>query len=191
MATLGRDDRRVASCLTCIAVPHHLRLTSAGLLSLAAWQRGARVIGQSGLTLEGIRLAGRGHVDKWQPWLAHGNVDQRVDILHKQLDILVERINEVRRQVDRASDDLEKKIKEAETRVTKQVKELASDVSGERSQASRVDARGLGPIALGIVLTGLPDELATFAWVGTRSSLVLSFGSLPQLQAGCGTTNAR
>jgi hypothetical protein len=121
---------------------------------------------QLGPILGTIGFGGRGYVDKWQPWLPHANVDQRIDILHKQVDILVERVDELRKQIDRAGDDLQKNIKEAETRVAKQVRELASAVRGERSQASRVDARGLGPIALGIVLTGLPDELATVAWVG-------------------------
>jgi hypothetical protein len=37
---------------------------------------------------------------------------------------------------------------------------------GERSQASHVDARGLGPVALGIVLTGIPDELAKIPVMG-------------------------
>ena len=121
---------------------------------------------QLGPTLGTMSFGGRGYVDKWQPWLPHANVDQRIDVLHEQVDILVDRINELRKQIDQAGDDLQKNLKEAETRVTKQVRELAADVRGERSQASRVDARGLGPIALGIVLTGLTDELATFAWVG-------------------------
>jgi hypothetical protein len=113
-----------------------------------------------------IDFGGRAYLEKWQPWLPHANVDNRIDILHKQVDFLVERVDELRKQIDRAGDDLQKIIKEAEARVAKQVRVLASDVRGERSQASRVDARGLGPIALGIVLSGLPDELATVAWVG-------------------------
>jgi hypothetical protein len=111
-------------------------------------------------------VSGRGYVDKWQPWRPHANVDQRIDILHEQVDILVERVDGLRRQMDRADDELRREIKVAETRVADQVRELAFDVRGERSQASRVDARGLGPIALGIFLTGLPDELAKYAWLG-------------------------
>jgi hypothetical protein len=105
---------------------------------------------QLGPILGTIGFGGRGYVDQWQPWLPQANVDQRIDILHKQVDILVERVGELRKQIDRAGDDLQKNIKDAEVRVAKQVRELASDVRGERGQASRVDARGLGPIALGI-----------------------------------------
>lgn len=119
-----------------------------------------------GAILGAMTVGGRVHASKWRAWLPHTNVDQRIEILHEQVDFLVERVDDVRRQVDRARDDLQKSIKEAEARVAKQVRDLASDVHGERSQSSRVDARGLGPIALGIVLTGLPDELASYAWVG-------------------------
>jgi hypothetical protein len=46
------------------------------------------------------------------------------------------------------------------------VSELASELRGERSEASRVDARGFIPIAFGILLAGIPDELATIASIG-------------------------
>ena len=69
-------------------------------------------------------------------------------------------------KIDCTTDELRKEIREAEGRVISQVRQLSSELRGERSQASRVDARGLGPIALGIILTGLPDELAAAVPVG-------------------------
>lgn len=53
--------------------------------------------------------------------------------------------------------------------ITSQIRQLESDLRGERTQASQVDARGFGPIAFGIVLTGIPDELAGVTpggWLG-------------------------
>lgn len=50
-----------------------------------------------------------------------------------------------------------------------QIRQLESDLRGERTQASQVDARGFGPIAFGIVLTGIPGELAGVTpggWLG-------------------------
>jgi hypothetical protein len=120
-----------------------------------------------GVTATGhIATGGRAHVSKWQPWLPRADGSLKIEILHKQVDMMLEQLNELRIQSYKISDDLEKKIKDAEARVVGQVRQLSSELRGERSQASRVDARGLGPIALGIVLTGLPDELATIATVG-------------------------
>ena len=75
-------------------------------------------------------------------------------------------IGELRGEIDRTADDLRKGIREGEGRIIGQLRQLASELRGERSQASRVDARGLAPIALGVILTGVPDELATIAVVG-------------------------
>jgi hypothetical protein len=127
-------------------------------------------------------VGGRVYASKWQPWRSEATTWIKVDILHKQVDILVERVDELRRYVDQTGDGLQKNITEAEARVARQIRDLASELRGERSQASRVDARGLGPIALGIFLTGLPDELATIAGVGYTAigiSVLVTFWALP------------
>jgi hypothetical protein len=136
-----------------------------------------------GVTATGhMTMGGRAHVSKWQPWLPRADGHLKIEILHKQVDIMLEQLNELRIQSYKISDDLEKKIMEAETRVVGQVRQLSSELRGERSQASRVDARGLGPIALGIVLTGLPDELATMAavgWLAIAASLLWTAAATP------------
>ena len=127
-------------------------------------------------------VGGRAYASKWQPWRSEATTWMKVDILHKQVDILVERVDELRRYVDQTGDGLQQNIREAEARVAGQIRDLASELRGERSQVSRVDARGLGPIALGIVLTGLPDELATVAGVGYAAigvSVLWTFLALP------------
>ncbi len=111
-------------------------------------------------------MAGRGYVEAWQPWLEVASDGEKLDILHRQVDFLHDQTGELRGQIDRTADELRKEIREAEGRVIGEVRQLFSELRGERSQASRVDARGLGPIALGIILTGLPDELAAAAPVG-------------------------
>jgi hypothetical protein len=113
-----------------------------------------------------IGMSGRVRASKWREWLPQAEADLKIDILHRQAEILREQINGLQKQIDRTDDDLHKRIREAENRVLGQLQQLASELRGERSQASHVDARGLGPIALGIILTGLPDELAATVWVG-------------------------
>jgi hypothetical protein len=114
-----------------------------------------RVVGQGGVMVARSTMSGTAHASPWQPWLPLADADSKIEILHKQVDFLQEEINQLRRQMDRTSGDLTKKIREAEDRVRGLVEQLSSELRGERRQASRVDARGLGPIALGIVLTGL------------------------------------
>jgi hypothetical protein len=129
-------------------------------------RRPGQIVLRGGVSLGRMSLNGKAYAHGWQPWQENARATVKIDILHHQVNILLEQINELRIQIDRSGDDLRKEIREAEGRVTGQVRQLALELSGERSQASRVDARGLGPIALGIIMTGLPDELATVAVVG-------------------------
>ena len=111
-------------------------------------------------------FGGRAYAEKWQPWRGDATSDEKIDILHKQVDILREEIGKLPMRIDDTADNLRNELREAEDRVVGQLRQLASEFRGERSQASRVDARGLGPIALGIILTGLADELSAVAAVG-------------------------
>jgi hypothetical protein len=92
-----------------------------------------------------IGMSGRVRASKWREWIPDAEADLKIDILHRQAEILREQINELQEQIDWTDDDLHKRIQEAETRVVRQLQQLASELRGERSQASHVDARGFGP----------------------------------------------
>lgn len=131
------------------------------------WARGRRWLRRPGhVSRTGAAgtatMTGKASPHPWQDWVAGARADVKIDILHRQVDFLLEQIGKLRRQIDRTGDDLRNVRREAEGRV----QQLASEMRGERSQASRVDARGIGPIALGIILTGVPDGLAAAAPVG-------------------------
>jgi hypothetical protein len=143
--------------------------------SRRAWTFGRRLLGRPGSVTSGTAVlagsgttTGRARGYKWQPWREDARADVKIDILHRQVDLLLEQISELHSLLDRIGDGLRKEVREAEGRATDQVRQLAAELRGERSRASRVDARGFGPIALGIILTGLPDELAATAdgWLG-------------------------
>lgn len=125
---------------------------------------GSVIVG--GVTAKAMAMAGRGYVDVWQPWREEAWEPTKIDILHKQVVILKRQIDELRRQADRTADELRKEIHEAEGRVTGHIRQLTGKLRSQRTQSSRVDARGLGPIALGIILTGLPGELANIQPLG-------------------------
>lgn len=125
-----------------------------------------RSVSVGGLTAKAMAMAGHGYVDVWQPWREEAYDPTKIDILHKQVVMLKGRIDELRKQADRTADQLRREIHEAESRVTGHIQQLTGEFRNQRTQSSRVDARGLGPIALGIVLTGLPDELASVEPLG-------------------------
>lgn len=144
--------------------------------------RPGQIVGVGGVTAGSVTMAGKGHVETWKPWREDARDDEKIGILHQQIDILRQQIGELRRQIDRTGDDLRNEIREAEGRVVGEVRRLASELRGERSQASRVDARGLGPIALGIILTSVPDELAAVwlvGWLAVLVAVIWTVGASP------------
>jgi hypothetical protein len=145
-------------------------------------RRPGGVVGVGGLAAKGMTMTGRGHVDVWQPWREEACDPTKIDILHKQVVMLKGRIDELRKQADRTADELRKEIHEAEGRVTGDVQQLTGEFRSQRTQSSRVDARGLGPIALGIILTGLPDELARMeplGWLIAAVAIIWTFMVFP------------
>ena len=112
----------------------------------------------------------QGYVDTGKPWSEKATADEKLDTLHQQSEELRGRIDDLRTRHDRDRSSAQKEIREAESRLAAQIRQVRSEMSGERSQASHVDARGLLPVALGIIMTGLPDELAKVPAVGMASS---------------------
>jgi hypothetical protein len=108
-------------------------------------------------------------VGTWMPWSGNARADEKIEILHQQADELRRRLDDLRTRFDGVVNLLQREIREAESRVAAQIRQLASEMRGERSQASHVDARGLLPVALGIILTGIPDELAKIPAVGVTA----------------------
>jgi hypothetical protein len=135
-------------------------------------------VGRGGVALARMSLGGRAHGHRWREWLPRAGPLLKIDILHQQVEILLEEINKLHAQIDQTGDNLRKEIREAEGRVMAQVRQLAAEMQGERTQASRVDARGFGPIALGIIMTGLSGELAAVppgGWLGWLAITVALF----------------
>jgi hypothetical protein len=141
----------------------------------------AHSVARAGTAHGRMTLGGRAHGHRWRQWLPHAGPLLKIDILHQQVDILLEEINKLRTQIDQTGDNLRKEIREAEGRVIAQVRQLAAEMQGERTQASHVDARGFGPIALGIIMTGLSNELAAVppgGWLGWLAIAVAVFWTI-------------
>ena len=111
-------------------------------------------------------MGGSAYLEAWQPWREDATGDEKINILHRQIDFIHEQVGELRTQLGRTAEELRQERRVADDEIIGQLRQLTSEMHGQHSQASRVDARGLGPIALGIVMTSLADELATVAVVG-------------------------
>lgn len=128
--------------------------------------RPERIVVSGHVTSPSIGFAGQGYVDTWEPWAEEATATEKLDILRQQSEELSHRIDNLRTQADRDRSSTQKGIREAESRLAARIRQVGLELSGERSQTSHVDARGLLPVGLGIVLTGLPDELAKVPAVG-------------------------
>jgi hypothetical protein len=135
------------------------------------------IVGRGGLDIGRISMTGSASAYKWQPWLPRAGPSLKIEILHTQVDLLKYRINELSTRVDQAERNLKAEINEAEDRIARQVRQLELDIHGERTQGSQVDARGFGPIAFGIILAGIPDELAgtSEGWLGWLVALIATW----------------
>ena len=108
-----------------------------------------QIVGAGQVSLKKMGFAGLGYVDTWMPWSENARADEKIEILHQQADELRRRLDDLRTRFDGDVNLLLREIREAESRIVGQIRQLASEMRGERSQASHVDARGpsLSPLA--------------------------------------------
>ena len=90
----------------------------------------------------------------------------KIELLRQQVELLLQAVAAVRQEVRDREAVLLMAIEQAEVRLRDAHQELAGRLEAKERRAAQVDARGIWPIGFGIVLTGLPGELAEVAWVG-------------------------
>jgi hypothetical protein len=132
-------------------------------------RRPPHTVAHAGLASGSASTGGSARGFRWQPWLPRAGADLKTEILHQQVDSLLVQVGELNAQMDQNDLNVQAEIRKTEERIVSQIRQLESDIRGERTQASQVDARGFGPIAFGILLTGIPDELAGIppeGWLG-------------------------
>jgi hypothetical protein len=101
------------------------------------------------------------------------SADAKADLLHKQLLKVFATITEVRQDVSQARQEATAGDAALREMLEARVGELAAEsqqmrqrLEARERRAARVDARGLFPIALSIVMTGIPVDLAHISWLG-------------------------
>lgn len=106
-------------------------------------------------------------------WDSEASADAKADLLHEQLLKVFAKITEVRQDVNEARQEATAGDAALRERLEARVGELAAESQQMRQwleardrRAARVDARGLFPIALSIVMTGISVDLANISWLG-------------------------
>jgi hypothetical protein len=113
-------------------------------------------------------------------WPAGAPADERLEALRQHLIEVEGRLNEVRRQLRDETHAREQSVAELERRIRGELEQLQQSIISRDQQSARIDARGLPVIAAGIVLSGLPDDLAGFlyplGWLWVIITVVVSVG---------------
>ena len=99
-------------------------------------------------------------------WDEQASLEARVMRLHELMDRAHEEIGKVRQEARDGIDELRRVVEQqaGELRAAHQAHQESH--AAEQRLAARADARGLWPVGLGIVMTGIPDELAAFTPLG-------------------------
>jgi hypothetical protein len=93
--------------------------------------------------------------------------DDKIERLHQQVEFLIQEVDDLRKASDAHHAALRTEIAQAEARSGERYRELVRRFEAQERRTARVDARGIWVISSGIVLTGIPDELAAQPFVGS------------------------
>jgi hypothetical protein len=121
--------------------------------------------------MQGISAVGSATATSWAvlsaegwAWPASAPADERIEALRKHVIEVEGRLNEVKRQLREETHVREQSIAELERRIRADLEQLQQLIISRDQQSARIDARGLPVIAAGIVLSGIPDDLAGFLY---------------------------
>ena len=102
-------------------------------------------------------------------WNARARDKDKIEFLHQQVELLWQELTAVRHEIPRVEAALRSDLERAEVRQQGAYQQLAGHLEARERRAARVDAHGIWPIGAGIVLTGIPGELAAVAVLGWLS----------------------
>jgi hypothetical protein len=111
-------------------------------------------------------------------WNARAGDKGKIELLHQQVDLLGQELTDVRQEIQRVEASLRSALERTEVRLQDAHQQVAGRLEARERREARVDAHGIWPIGAGIVLTGLPDELAAVAvlgWLSIAAGFALAF----------------
>lgn len=99
-------------------------------------------------------------------WDEGESTEAKLERLRRGLEQALEQISDVRRDAQAADAELNKALDQVKKDVQTVNADLRSRMDAAEKQAAAIDSRGILLLGAGVILTGIPDELARVAWVG-------------------------
>jgi len=99
----------------------------------------------------------------WQP---DADLDSKVERLREMIEAVMGDVGRAREEARQADGALADRISSVEQDLAQRLEELRNRIERAERDAARTDARGVLLLGLGVVLTGIPTELADVAVVG-------------------------
>jgi hypothetical protein len=112
-------------------------------------------------TLGKLGMSGSGFV-----WNSGASAGEKADILYREILRIYERINELDQTVMANHAEIQALIEAQVGEVREAHRRLEALLAAKERHETRVDGRGLLLVAAGILLTGIPDELARYPPLG-------------------------
>jgi hypothetical protein len=113
-------------------------------------------------------------------WPSQASTDARIEALRNHLTEVEGQLSEVKKQLRNETAARKQAINELGLRIRADVQEIKESIDRREKHAARIDARGLPLIAAGIVLSGVPDDLAGFlypaGWLWVIITVVVCVG---------------
>lgn len=94
----------------------------------------------------------------WQPG---ASVDERIEALRQHITEVEGRLNEVTRTLREETESRERAVAELKRTLEEETVELRRLLEKRERESARIDARGLPVVGFGILLSGVPDKLAS------------------------------
>lgn len=113
------------------------------------------------------RISGRGWV-----WNENDPDAQKIDALRRQILELWEELSRAQQQARAGTEALRTELMRDLAALRADHHAVIQQHEQEKRQDAQIDARGLPLVALGIVLTGVPDGLAARPWIGWPATAV-------------------
>jgi uncharacterized phage infection (PIP) family protein YhgE len=99
-------------------------------------------------------------------WAENELLEAKLESLRRGLEQAFEQISDVHRDAKSADAELNKALDQLSDDLQKVNADLTSRMDAAEKQAATIDSRGILLLGAGVILTGIPDELARVAWIG-------------------------
>lgn len=97
-------------------------------------------------------------------WNPNDPVDARIEALRQRITETESRLDELTKDVSRESAERKAAIADVERKLHAEIRKLNETLEKQERDATVLDARGLPSVAIGIVLSGVPEDLARIPW---------------------------